>query len=69
VALKATFDRAVQPGAIVQPEKIIPMEFFKILNTAGVILAWIIVLAVIWAVAPLIMKLFVIVQSVHNFTT
>jgi len=45
------------------------MEFFKILNTAGVILAWIIVLAVIWAVAPLIMKLFVIVQSVHNFTT
>jgi hypothetical protein len=27
------------------------MDFFKILNIAGTILAWIIVLAVVWAVA------------------
>ena len=43
------------------------MDFFKILNVAGVILAWIVVLAVVWAVAPLIVKLFVVVQQIHNF--
>ena len=43
------------------------MDFFKILNIAGTILAWIIVLAVVWAVAPLIMKLFVVVQHIHDF--
>ena len=43
------------------------MDFFKILNTAGTILAWTIVLAVVWAVAPVIVKLFVVVQSIHNF--
>ena len=43
------------------------MDFFKILNIAGTILAWIVVLAVVWAVAPLIVKLFAVVQSIHNF--
>lgn len=43
------------------------MDFFKILNIAGTILAWIIVLAVVWAAAPIIIKLFVVVQSIHNF--
>jgi len=28
------------------------MDFFKILNIAGTILAWIIVLAVVWARSP-----------------
>ena len=44
------------------------MDFFKILNIAGTILAWIVVLAVVWAVAPFIVKLFVVVQSIHDFT-
>ena len=44
------------------------MDFFKILNIAGTILAWIIVLAVVWAAAPLIVKLFAAVQTIHNFT-
>jgi len=44
------------------------MDFFKILNIAGTILAWIVVLAVVWAAAPLIAKLFVVVQSIHEFT-
>ncbi len=43
------------------------MDFFKILNTAGTILAWIIVLAVVWAAAPVIVKLFSVVQSIHDF--
>ncbi len=43
------------------------MDFFKILNIAGTILAWIVVLAVVWAVAPLITKLFVVVQQIHDF--
>ena len=48
-------------------ERSYPMDFFKILNIAGTILAWIIVLAVVWAAAPIIVKLFVVVQSIHNF--
>ena len=44
------------------------MDFFKILNIAGTILAWIVVLAVVWAAAPLIVKLFAAVQTIHNFT-
>lgn len=43
------------------------MDFFKILNIAGTILAWLVVLAVVYAVAPLITKLFVVVQSIHDF--
>jgi hypothetical protein len=43
------------------------MDFFKILNFAGTILAWIVVLAVVWAVTPVIAKLFVGVQSIHDF--
>ena len=43
------------------------MDFFKILNIAGTILAWIVVLAVVWAAAPLIVKLFAVVQTIHNF--
>ena len=44
------------------------MDFFKVLNTAGTILAWIVVLAVVWAAAPLIVKLFAAVTVIHNFT-
>ena len=44
------------------------MDFFKILNIAGIILAWIIVLAVVWAAAPLIIKLFAAIQTIHEFT-
>ena len=44
------------------------MDFLKILNIAGTILAWIVVLAVVWAAAPLIVKLFAAVQTIHNFT-
>ena len=50
-----------------QKERIQPMDFFKILNIAGTILAWVIVLAVVWAAAPYIVKLYVVVQSIHNF--
>ena len=43
------------------------MDFFKILNIAGTILAWLIVLAVVWAVAPYFHKILTFVQSVHDF--
>jgi hypothetical protein len=43
------------------------MGFFKILNTLGTILAWIIVLAVIWAAAPVVIKLFTLAQHLHQF--
>ena len=43
------------------------MDFFKVLNIAGTVLAWVVVLAVVWAAAPYIVKLYVVVQSIHNF--
>ena len=69
LALKTKHVAALfHPGvARKKKERIQPMDFFKILNIAGTILAWIIVLAVVWAAAPVIMKLFVVVQSIHNF--
>jgi len=43
------------------------MGFFKLLNILGTVLAWIIVLAVVWATAPVIMKLFTVAQQLHDF--
>ena len=33
------------------------MDFFKILNTAGAVLAWIIILVILWAIGPLLLKI------------
>ena len=43
------------------------MRFLKILDTFGSALAWIIILAVIWGIYPFFVKLFSMVQSVHDF--
>jgi len=33
------------------------MDFLKILNAFGAVLAWIIIMAVLWAIGPLLLKL------------
>ena len=43
------------------------MDFFKILNIAGTILAWLIVLAVVYALYPYFHKLLTVVQTIHDF--
>jgi hypothetical protein len=44
------------------------LEFFlKILNLALTVIAWLIVLAVVYAIAPFIGKFLHLIQSVHNF--
>jgi hypothetical protein len=43
------------------------MDFFKILNAALNILAWLIVLAAAWALYPYFFKLLHVVQTMHDF--
>ncbi len=43
------------------------MDFFKILNIAGTILAWLIVLAVVYALYPHFHKLLNAIQMIHDF--
>jgi len=33
------------------------MDFFKILDRAGAVLAWIIILVIVWAIGPLLLKI------------
>ena len=33
------------------------MDFLKILNAFGAVLAWIIILVILWAVGPLLLKI------------
>ncbi len=42
------------------------MDFFKILNTAGAILAWLIILIVVWALGPLLIKILSILGVIHR---
>ncbi len=42
------------------------MEFFRVINTALMILAWIIVGALAWALMPLIQKLLELTHLVHR---
>ena len=48
-------------------EKEVPMDFFRIINAALNILAWLIVLAVVYAVFPYFQKLFSLVDTMHRF--
>lgn len=41
------------------------MDFFKILDKAGAVLAWIIILMVIWAIGPLLLKVLSILGTIH----
>jgi hypothetical protein len=43
------------------------MDFFKILNGAFSVIAWLIVLGIIWALAPYAGKLMHFIQTVHDF--
>ena len=43
------------------------MQFFRILNAALIILAWVIVGALLWALLPLLETLLEVVQKVHGF--
>ncbi len=43
------------------------MDFFRIINAALNILAWLIVLAVVYAVFPYFQKLFSLVDTMHRF--
>ena len=42
------------------------MDFFKILNTAGAILAWLIVVIVLWAIGPLLLKILSLLGGLHS---
>ena len=42
------------------------MDFFKILNTFGALLAWLIVMAVLWAVGPILLKLLALMGGLHH---
>jgi len=35
------------------------MDFLKILNAFGAVMAWIVIMAVLWAIGPLLIKLLV----------
>lgn len=43
------------------------MDFFKIINAICSVIAWLIVMAIIWALAPYASKLIHVVQTVHDF--
>lgn len=43
------------------------MDFFKIINAALTIVAWLLVLAVAWALYPYFFKLLDVVKTVHDF--
>jgi hypothetical protein len=42
------------------------VDFLKILNAAFAVIAWFIVLAIIWALGPYALKMLHFVQSVHD---
>lgn len=43
------------------------MDFFKILNTAGSVLAWIIIFVIVWAIGPLLLKALALLGGIHSF--
>lgn len=43
------------------------MDFFRILNAAFSILAWVIVAVIIWALYPFAGKALTILQGIHDF--
>ena len=43
------------------------MDFLKILNATLSVIAWLIVLAIVWALAPWFWRILEIVQKVHDF--
>lgn len=43
------------------------MDFFRILNNFATILAWLVVLAVLWALLPYLGKLWILLQALHHF--
>jgi hypothetical protein len=44
------------------------MQLFKILDLAGTLLVWVMIVALIWAMIPLVVKLLIVAQSIHKFT-
>jgi hypothetical protein len=43
------------------------MEFFRILNNFATILAWLIVLAIAYALFPYLAQFWVVIETVHHF--
>lgn len=43
------------------------MDFFKILNTFATILAWLIIIIVLWAAFPYFSQLLQLAKSIHDF--
>ena len=43
------------------------MDFFRILNNFATILAWLLVLGIVWALLPYLGKLWAFIQTVHQF--
>ena len=43
------------------------MDFFRILNIAGTIVAWLLVFALGYAVYPYFHKMLIVVQTIHDF--
>ncbi len=42
------------------------MDFFKTLEKAGAVLAWIIIVMVIWAIGPLLLKMLSLLGIIHS---
>ena len=42
------------------------MDFMKILNAFGSIMAWIIILMILWAIGPTLIKILAIIASMHR---
>lgn len=43
------------------------MDFFRILNNFATILAWALVLAIVWALFPYLAQFWAFIEAVHRF--
>lgn len=41
------------------------MDFLKILNAFGAVLAWIIILVILWAIGPILLKILTVLSHFH----
>jgi hypothetical protein len=65
--IRASFAFMGGTGPLTSERRSCNMDFLKIINAALSVLAWLVVLAIIWAISPYFFKLITVVQTVHDF--